>query len=183
MYFPQLATDWDIVRQDVMLEHKQLMLIYQESKTGLQAKLEAGIKFKKSTSKGESELDFVPVNLHIQQMKVTAKETSYKGKRPPRIDSINDKWLTRFCHLVGFSDKVVYTAVTAGCPTAFRLKYKVGGLSKMQPCTPLANMGNFGPSPENKAFRAKILLGLLQQMLLRDSSIDFCRTCSVFQVV
>ena len=62
-----------------MLEHKQLMHIYQESKTGLQAKLEAGIKFKKSTSKGESELDFVPVNLHVQQMKVTAEETDHKG--------------------------------------------------------------------------------------------------------
>ena len=75
----QLITDWEIVRQDVMLEHRQLMHLYQESKTGLQAKLEAGIKFKKSTSKGEGELDFVPVNLHIQQMKVTAEETDNKG--------------------------------------------------------------------------------------------------------
>ena len=71
-----------------MLEHKQLMHIYQESKTGLQAKLEAGIKFKKSTSKSELELDFVPVNLHIQQMKVTAKETDYKGLFLPIIHSI-----------------------------------------------------------------------------------------------
>lgn len=63
-----------------MLEHKQLMHIYQESKTGLQAQLEAGIKFKKSTSKSEVELDFVPVNLHIQQMKVTALETECKGE-------------------------------------------------------------------------------------------------------
>ena len=58
------------------------MHLYQESKTGLQAKLEAGIKFKKSTSKGDIELDFVPVNLHIQQMKVTAEETDNKGRRP-----------------------------------------------------------------------------------------------------
>ena len=65
-----------------MLEHRQLMHLYQESKTGLQAKLEAGIKFKKSTSKGDIELDFVPVNLHIQQMKVTAEETDNKGRRP-----------------------------------------------------------------------------------------------------
>jgi hypothetical protein len=63
-----------------MLEHRKLMHLYQESKTGLQAKLEAGIKFKKSTSKGDIELDFVPVNLHIQQMKVTAEETDNKGK-------------------------------------------------------------------------------------------------------
>lgn len=61
--------------------------------------------------------------------------------------------------LLVFADKVVYTAVTAGCPTAFRFKYKSGGLAKMQVCSPLANMGNFSPSPENKAFRARTLLG------------------------
>ena len=138
-----------------MLEHKQLMHLYQESKTGLQAKMEAGIKFKKSTSKGEGELDFVPVNLHVQQMKVTAQETDNKG------------WLTAqcvatSCSLPSSTDKVVYTAVTAGCPTAFRLKYKAGGLARMQVCSPLANMGNFSPSPENKAFRAKTLLGMAQ---------------------
>ena len=59
------------------------MHLYQESKTGLQAKLEAGIKFKKSTSKGEGELDFVPVNLHVQQMKVTSEETNNKGEPVP----------------------------------------------------------------------------------------------------
>ena len=65
-------------------------------------------------------------------------------------------WLASHTH----TDKVVYTAVTAGCPTAFRLKYKSGGLAKMQVNSPLANMGNYGPSPENKAFRANTLLGM-----------------------
>ncbi len=60
------------------------------------------------------------------------------------------------------TDKVVYTAVTAGCPSAFRLKYKAGGLARMQVNSPLTNMGNFGPSPENKAFRANTLLGKSQ---------------------
>ena len=39
-----------------------------------QAQLEAGVTFKKSTAKGMPELDFVPVNLHIQQMKVKRGE-------------------------------------------------------------------------------------------------------------
>ena len=62
-----------------MYEHKKLVQHYRVSKSGLQAQLEAGITFKKSTSKSVPELDFVPVNLHIQQMKVTAKETENKG--------------------------------------------------------------------------------------------------------
>ena len=62
-----------------MLEHKQLMHLYQESKTGLQAKLEAGIALKRSTSEGDIEVDFVPTNLHIQQMKVSSEETNSKG--------------------------------------------------------------------------------------------------------
>ena len=32
----------------------------------------------------------------------------------------------------------------------------------MQVCSPLANMGNFSPSPENKALRARTLLGLAE---------------------
>ena len=39
-----------------------------------QALLEAGVTFKKSTTKGMRELDFVPVNLHVQQMKVKRGE-------------------------------------------------------------------------------------------------------------
>ena len=44
-----------------------------------QAQLEAGVTFKKSTAKGEAELDFVPVNLHIQQMKVKMDGTQERG--------------------------------------------------------------------------------------------------------
>ena len=63
-----------------MLEHNKLVQHYRESKSGLQAQLEAGITFKKSTSKGCPELDFVPVNLHIQQLKVVCEETDNKGE-------------------------------------------------------------------------------------------------------
>ena len=76
----QLLTDWEIVRQNVMLEHKQLMHLYQKSKTGLQVKLEAGIALKRSTSKGDIEVDFVPTNLHVQQMKVSSADTNSKGE-------------------------------------------------------------------------------------------------------
>lgn len=45
----------------------------------LQAQLESGVTFKKSTSKGVAELDFVPVNLHVQQMKVKTEGTQDRG--------------------------------------------------------------------------------------------------------
>ena len=62
-----------------MLEHNRLVQNYRESKSGLQAQFEAGITFKKSTAKSTQELDFVPVNLHIQQLKVVSEETENKG--------------------------------------------------------------------------------------------------------
>ena len=62
------------------MEHHRMVQHYRESKSGLQAQLEAGITFKKSTAKGASDLDFVPVNLHIQQLKVVSEETDFKGE-------------------------------------------------------------------------------------------------------
>ena len=88
----QLRQEWEIARQEVMLVHSEMVSQYRENRSGLQvspipippvshshtlshrsppqAQLEAGVTFKKSTAKGVAELDFVPVNLHIQQMKV-----------------------------------------------------------------------------------------------------------------
>lgn len=79
-----------------------------------------------------------------------------------------------YVHAHVLTDKVVYTAVTAGCPSAFRLKYKAGGLARMQVNSPLTNMGNFGPSPENKAFRANTLLGKARELMTKFTLI-MCR--------
>lgn len=58
------------------------------------------------------------------------------------------------------ADKVVYTAVTVGCPTAYRLKYKEGGLAKMQPLPAIMpTLSSIGESAENRAYRIKTLLG------------------------
>ena len=47
-----------------------------------------------------------------------------------------------------------------GCPTAYRLKYRGGGLAKMQLLPSIMpSVGSFGTSAENKAFRIKSLLG------------------------
>ena len=103
----------------------------------LQAQLEAGVTFKKSTAKGMPELDFVPVNLHIQQMKVGRGEEE-KGE---------SRWVWSPAHLTfDPTERVVYTCVTAGCPTAYSHKFKQGGLAKLRATTPLANIGSVTPA-------------------------------------
>ena len=67
------------MRQEVMLEHSAMVSHYRESRSGLQARLESGINFKKSINKSVSELEFVPVNLHIQQMKAAVEGSTDKG--------------------------------------------------------------------------------------------------------
>lgn len=137
-----LCQDWEIPRQDVMLEHNRLVQYYRATRSGLQAQVEAGVTFKKSTKKTSEDLDFVPVNLHIQQMKVNSDLTDNK-------------------------DKVVYTAVTVGCPTAYRFKFKGGGLAKMQLLPSIMpSVGSFSATAENKAFRIKSLLARIDSYVL-----------------
>ena len=42
----------------------------------------------------------------------------------------------------GPAERVVYTCVTAGCPTAYSHKFKQGGLAKLRSTSPLANIGS-----------------------------------------
>ena len=63
-----------------MLEHSAMVSQYRENRSGLQAQMEAGITFKKSISKGVPELEFVPVNLHVQEMKVAVEGSDDKGE-------------------------------------------------------------------------------------------------------
>ena len=77
---PQLLENWEIARQEVMLEHSAMMMQYRQNKSGLQAQLEAGVTFKKSLAKSEADMEFVPVNLHIQEMKVYS-EREGRGER------------------------------------------------------------------------------------------------------
>ena len=39
------------------------------------------------------------------------------------------------------AEKVTYTCVTAGCPTAYSHKFKQGGLAKLRHTSPLAHIG------------------------------------------
>lgn len=55
--------------------------------------------------------------------------------------------------------------MTVGCPTAYRFKYKGGGLAKMQLLPSIMpSVGSFSTTTENKAFRVKSLLGEGQEI-------------------
>ncbi|XP_070197959.1 inositol polyphosphate-4-phosphatase type I A-like isoform X1 [Littorina saxatilis] len=64
-----------------------------------------GTSFKRSVEKDRAELEFVPVNLHLQRMAVSTDSRSSQG--------------------------VIYDLITMGAPTAFNKKYKNGGLRRM----------------------------------------------------
>jgi inositol polyphosphate-4-phosphatase len=134
-----LRQGWEIARQEVALVHSEMISQYKENCSGLQAQLEAGVTFKKSTAKGMPELDFVPVNLHIQQMKVGRGEEE--------------------------KERVVYMCVTAGCPTAYSHKFKQGGLAKLRSTTPLANVGSTNLSTATKTQRGQTLFGQIEVVL------------------
>ena len=53
---------------------------------------------------------------------------------------------------VRVTDKTVYSVVTVGCPTAYSLKFKAGGLAKLQNTSALVSLGGAG---DTKSARAK----------------------------
>ena len=56
-------------------------------------------------------------------------------------------------------ERVLYTCVTVGCPTAYSLKFRQGGLARIQSTVPrLASGGSFSPATENKTYRVKHIL-------------------------
>ena len=60
-----------------------------------------------------------------------------------------------------YIERVSYTCVTVGCPTAYSLKYRHGGLARIQASIPrLAIGGSFSPATENKTLRVKTLLSM-----------------------
>ena len=63
----------------MVYEHSNMVSQYRQNRSGLQAQLEAGVTFKKSVAKSEGDLEFVPVNLHVQEMKVTLEGSDSKG--------------------------------------------------------------------------------------------------------
>ncbi|XP_021333041.1 inositol polyphosphate 4-phosphatase type II isoform X5 [Danio rerio] len=97
----ELSPHWHNLRKDVISRYEQIIKEYQDTLVELE-KL-TGPSFKPSCSKGQKYLEFIPINLHTQRMRVTC---------PRKTDSC-------------------YDVVTVGAPAAHSQGFKNGGLQKL----------------------------------------------------
>nr|XP_033795756.1 inositol polyphosphate 4-phosphatase type II isoform X2 [Geotrypetes seraphini] len=141
-----LSPHWDSLRQSVISHYEQMVSTYQDTLTEL-GKC-TGSSFKSSCSKGEKALEFVPVNLHLQRMRV---------------------------HHNGAKD-AVYDVITMGAPAAHFQGFKHGGLRRLLSRFELEKR-NAGYqciyySPENTAKAKEILSNIHQIRPLISSRAD-----------
>ncbi|XP_022108049.1 type I inositol 3,4-bisphosphate 4-phosphatase-like isoform X2 [Acanthaster planci] len=100
--FEELSHEWERVRSAVMTEHVTMIARYNESLEFL-SKQTKGPQFKKSTAKSDKLLEFVPINLHLQRLRV--EESGCRES--------------------------LYDMITVGAPAAHSLKFRHGGLKRM----------------------------------------------------
>ncbi|XP_031415354.1 type II inositol 3,4-bisphosphate 4-phosphatase isoform X1 [Clupea harengus] len=97
----ELSPHWDNLRREVITRYDQVIRSYQETLEELD-KL-TGPSFKPSCSKAQRYLEFIPINLHTQRMRVTC---------PRRTDAF-------------------YDIITVGAPAAHFQGFKSGGLQRL----------------------------------------------------
>ncbi|XP_053316957.1 inositol polyphosphate 4-phosphatase type II isoform X2 [Spea bombifrons] len=97
----ELSPHWDKLRQSVITHYEEMVCVYQENLTELEKY--TGSSFKSSCSKGEKSLEFVPINLHLQRMRVHS----------PKLKD------------------ALYDVITIGAPAAHSQGFKNGGLRRL----------------------------------------------------
>ncbi|XP_075470787.1 inositol polyphosphate 4-phosphatase type II isoform X8 [Ascaphus truei] len=96
-----LSPHWDNLRQSVITHYEEMVCVYQETLTELEKY--TGSSFKSSCSKGEKSLEFVPINLHLQRMRVHSQKLK----------------------------DALYDVITIGAPAAHSQGFKNGGLRRL----------------------------------------------------
>ncbi|XP_072241013.1 type II inositol 3,4-bisphosphate 4-phosphatase isoform X3 [Leuresthes tenuis] len=97
----ELSPHWDNLRKEVMTRYGGIISSYQETLAELD-KI-TGCSFKPSCCKAQKSLEFIPINLHTQRMRVTC---------PKKTDAF-------------------YDIVTVGAPAAHFQGFKCGGLQRL----------------------------------------------------
>ncbi|XP_031132927.1 type II inositol 3,4-bisphosphate 4-phosphatase isoform X1 [Sander lucioperca] len=97
----ELSPHWDNLRKEVMTRYGGIISSYQETLAELD-KI-TGHSFKPSCCKAQKSLEFIPINLHTQRMRVTC---------PRKTDAF-------------------YDVVTVGAPAAHFQGFKCGGLQRL----------------------------------------------------
>ncbi|XP_044156535.1 inositol polyphosphate 4-phosphatase type II isoform X3 [Bufo gargarizans] len=96
-----LSPHWDNLRQSVINHYEEMLGDYQESLAELEKY--TGSSFKSSCTKGEKSLEFVPINLHLQRMRVHSQKLK----------------------------DALYDVITIGAPAAHSQGFKSGGLRRL----------------------------------------------------
>ncbi|XP_029020149.1 type II inositol 3,4-bisphosphate 4-phosphatase isoform X2 [Betta splendens] len=97
----ELSPHWDNLRKEVMTRYGETISSYQETLAELDKV--TGQSFKPSCCKAQKSLEFIPINLHTQRMRVTC---------PRKTDAC-------------------YDIVTVGAPAAHIQGFKCGGLQRL----------------------------------------------------
>ncbi|XP_028273215.1 type II inositol 3,4-bisphosphate 4-phosphatase isoform X2 [Parambassis ranga] len=97
----ELSPHWDNLRKEVMTRYGGIISSYQETLAELD-KI-TGRSFKPSCCKAQKSLEFIPINLHTQRMRVTC---------PKKADAF-------------------YDVITVGAPAAHFQGFKCGGLQRL----------------------------------------------------
>nr|XP_029132022.1 LOW QUALITY PROTEIN: type II inositol 3,4-bisphosphate 4-phosphatase [Labrus bergylta] len=97
----ELSPHWDNLRKEVMTRYGGIISSYQETLAELD-KI-TGRSFKPSCCKAQKSLEFIPINLHTQRMRVTC---------PRKTDAL-------------------YDIITVGAPAAHYQGFKCGGLQRL----------------------------------------------------
>nr|XP_049576274.1 type II inositol 3,4-bisphosphate 4-phosphatase isoform X2 [Syngnathus scovelli] len=97
----ELSPHWDNLRKEVITRYSGIISSYQETLAEMEKM--SGPSFKQSCCKAQKSLEFLPINLHTQRMRVTC---------PRKTDA-------------------TYDIVTAGAPAAHYQGFKGGGLHRL----------------------------------------------------
>ncbi|XP_028832454.1 type II inositol 3,4-bisphosphate 4-phosphatase isoform X2 [Denticeps clupeoides] len=139
----ELSPHWDNLRREVITRYDQVIRNYRETLSKME-KL-TGPLFKPSCSKAQKSLEFIPINLHTQRMRVTC---------PRQTDAF-------------------YDVITVGAPAAHFHGFKSGGLQRLlsryenekKSCSTAYQCIYYGPEQTAKAREVLSSVAQLQPLI------------------
>ncbi|XP_035985843.1 type II inositol 3,4-bisphosphate 4-phosphatase, partial [Fundulus heteroclitus] len=114
----ELSPHWDNLRKEVVTRYRGIISSYQDTLAELE-KITGS--FKPSCCKAQKSLEFIPINLHTQRMRVTC---------PRKTEILKGLWLAVSRSSLRLKD-ALYDIITVGAPAAHFHGFKCGGLQRL----------------------------------------------------